>query len=348
MTDTSAAMPGRGRRKGPAPIVPVSSVASRTLMLLVTIMTFLSCVTVGSVVLIQKSAIGWSADVGREVTIEIRPITGEVMDSNVRTAISLAESVPGVGRAHALGEDEVQGLLAPWLGKGLDLTNLKLPQLIVVEIAEPRELDVGMLSKAISAVPGASLETHAAWREQLNVMTGTIVVSGLLVLALILIATILAVVFATRGTMASSREIVDVLHFIGASNRFIANEFQQRFLTIGMTGGAIGGFVALIFFLIASLVVSRVLPNESSAQLGALFGRFALGFDGIAAILIIVPVVGGLTALTSRLTVRRRMWKPVWRFCGAKLIELAGNCPPKSWSSLPARCNPTFVNWKAL
>lgn len=288
-----------------APIVPVSSVAGRTLMLLVTIMTFLSCLTLGSVVLIQKSAVGWSADVGREVTIQLRQVTGEVMDSNVRTAIALAESVPGVGGARMLSHDEVKGLLAPWLGQGLDLDNLKLPELIVVEIAEPENLDIGMLSKAVSTIPGASLDTHAAWRQQLNVMAGTIVVSGLLVLGLILFATILAVVFATRGTMASSREIVDVLHFIGASNRFIADEFQRRFLTIGVTGGLFGGLGAIAFFLVAGLVVSTVLPNQSSIQLGALFGRFALGLDGILAILFIVPVVGALTALTSRVTVRR-------------------------------------------
>ena len=305
MTETEDKARGARRKPGTAPIVPVTSVAGRTLMLLVTIMTFLSCVTVGSVVLIQKSAIGWSADVGREVTIELRPVAGEVMDSNLRTVVALAESVPGVGRARVLGDQEVRTLLTPWLGQGLDLSALKLPQLIVVEIAEPRELDSGLLSKTISTVPGATLNTHAAWRQQLNVMTGTVVVSGLLVLGLILVATILAVVFATRGTMASSREIVDVLHFIGASNRFIASEFQRRFLTIGMTGGAIGGVAALVFFVVASLVVSRVLPSESSAQLGALFGRFALGLDGILAILIIVPIVGGLTALTSRLTVRR-------------------------------------------
>jgi cell division transport system permease protein len=293
------------KRNNSAPIVPVTSVAGRTLMLLITIMTFLCCVTVGSVVLIQKSAIGWSADVGREVTIEIRPIAGEVMESNVRTAIALAESVPGVGRARVLGQAEVEALLTPWLGKGLDLTALELPKLIVVEIAEPRDLDIGLLQKTVSSIAGATLDTHAAWRQQLNVMTGTIVVSGLLVFGLILVATILAVVFATRGTMASNREIVDVLHFIGASNRFIAGEFQQRFLTIGMNGGLIGGVLALVFFLVASLIVSTVLPSESSAQLSTLFGRFALGLDGIAAILCIVLVVGGLTALTSRLTVKR-------------------------------------------
>jgi cell division transport system permease protein len=74
------------RRGGAAPIVPERSVAGRTLLLMITIMSFLSAVTLGGVVLVQKSAIAWSADVGREVTIQIRPVEGEVMESNLRTA----------------------------------------------------------------------------------------------------------------------------------------------------------------------------------------------------------------------------------------------------------------------
>ena len=64
-------LPSRG---GAAPIVPERSVAGRTLLLMITIMSFLSAVTLGGVVLVQKSAIAWSADVGREVTIQIRPV----------------------------------------------------------------------------------------------------------------------------------------------------------------------------------------------------------------------------------------------------------------------------------
>ena len=48
-----------------ASVVPERSVAGRTLLLLIAIMTFLSGVTLGGVVLVQKSALAWSADVGR-------------------------------------------------------------------------------------------------------------------------------------------------------------------------------------------------------------------------------------------------------------------------------------------
>src|SRR5215218_944637 len=91
-----AAAPARTQgQKRTAPIVPERSVAGRTLVLLIAIMTFLSGVTLGGVVLVQKSAVAWSSDVGREVTIQIRPVEGEVMDSNIRSAIAIAEAVPG-------------------------------------------------------------------------------------------------------------------------------------------------------------------------------------------------------------------------------------------------------------
>lgn len=293
------------QRQRSAPIVPERSVAGRTLVLLIAIMTFLSAVTLGGVVLVQKSAIAWSSDVGREVTIQIRPVEGEVMESNLRTAVALAEATPGVTAARALTLAESQALLEPWLGAGIDLSAIEVPRLVVVELGDPTDADIPKLERDLAAVKGATLDTHAAWRQQLNVMAGTIVVSGLLVLSLILVATVLAIIFATRGTMASNREIVDVLHFIGASNGFIAGEFQGRFLSIGFRGGIVGGISAIVFFTLIGLTAGSVMPNEASAQLGILFGRFALGLDGIFGIAAVVPVIAAVTAITSRLTVRR-------------------------------------------
>ena len=291
---------------GPAaPIVPERSVAGRTLVLLIAIMTFLSAVTLGAVVLVQKSAIAWSSDVGREVTIQVRPVEGEVMESNLRTAVALAQQTPGVSDARAISLEESMRLIEPWLGSGLDLAAVDIPRLVVVQLSDPAEADLEKLERDLASVRGATLDTHAAWRQQLNVMSGTIVLSGLLVLSLIVVATVLAIIFATRGTMASNREIVDVLHFIGASNNFIAGEFQGRFLSIGFRGGIVGGLAAVAFFLAVGAAVSGIVPDEASQQLGFLFGRFSLGIDGLLGIAAVVPVIAAVTAITSRRTVRR-------------------------------------------
>jgi len=295
----------RGPHPRMAPIVPERSVAGRTLMFLIAIMTFLSGVTLGGVVLVQKSAIAWSSDVGREVTIQIKPIEGEVMESNLRLAVSLAQQTPGVASARALSLEESQNLLKPWLGDGLDLSTLEIPRLVAVQLSDPQDADIAKLQNDLQSIKGASLDTHAAWRQQLNTMAGAIVVTGLLVLALIVIATVLAIIFATRGTMATNREIVDVLHFIGASNRFIAGEFQGRFLIIGFRGGIVGGLAAILFFVLVSIFAGSSGGGNVGAEFGTLFGRFAIGYDGAAGIAAVVPVIAAMTAITSRMTVRR-------------------------------------------
>ena len=277
------------RRVGAAPIVPEKSVAGRTLLLMITIMGFLSAVTLGGVVLVQKSAIAWSADVGREVTIQIRPVEGEVMESNLRTAVSLAQATPGVASARALTLQESEKLLEPWLGAGLDLTAIEIPRLVVVQLADPQDADIAGLERNLAAVTGASLDTHAVWRQQLNTMAGTV----------------LAIIFATRGAMATNREIVDVLHYIGASNKFIAGEFQGRFLSIGLQGGLLGAVAALLFFVLVGTAAGNMLSSEAGTQVGVLFGRFALGLDGMISIAAVIPVIAALTAITSRHTVRR-------------------------------------------
>ena len=47
-------------------------------------------------------------------------------------------------------------------------------------------------------------------------MARTTVTIGMAVLVLMLSATVLSVVFATRGAMAGNGHIIEVLHFVGA------------------------------------------------------------------------------------------------------------------------------------
>ncbi len=154
--------PETAPRRRTTPIVPERSVAGRTLVLLIAIMAFLSSVTVGGVVLVQKSAIAWSSDIGRELTIQIKPLPGESMDSNLRLAAALAEAAPGVASAHALSLKESQDLIRPWLGDGLDLSTLQIPRIVTVQLSDPAEVDLAQLANDLNSIKGVSLVTHAA------------------------------------------------------------------------------------------------------------------------------------------------------------------------------------------
>lgn len=138
-------------------------------------------------------------------------------------------------------------------------------------------------------------------------MANALVIIGLIVMALVLTAMALAIAFATRGAMAGNREIIDVLHLVGAEDRYIAQEFQGHFLRLGLKGGAIGGGLAVLAFLGAGIVTSRWIASPGGDQIEALFGAFSLGWTGYVSILTIAGIVAFITAVVSRATVFRNL-----------------------------------------
>ncbi|MBN9057952.1 MAG: ABC transporter permease, partial [Rhizobiales bacterium] len=183
-----------------------------------------------------------------------------------------------------------------------------IPHLIVVELAEPDAVDlVALASRLNTEVKGASLDDHRSWTDRLKTMANATVIIGVSILGLVFIATVLSVIFATRGAMASNRDIVSVLHYVGAEANFIAREFQRHFLFLGLKGGLLGASGAAILFAVLSFFIGRSIATPEGDQVSALFGRFAIGPTGYLGALVIALLIGIMTAITSRLTVYRHL-----------------------------------------
>ncbi len=164
-----------------------------------------------------------------------------------------------------------------------------------------------MRDRLIAEIPQASLDDHRTWVDRLITMARTTVTLGLAVLALMLSATVLTVVFATRGAMAGNGHIIEVLHFVGAEARFIAQEFRQHFLIVGMKGAIAGGIAAVAVFAAFGWWSALNLATPEADQAAALFGRFSIGYTGYAFVGMIVIVIAGLTAITTHMTVVTRL-----------------------------------------
>jgi cell division transport system permease protein len=298
----------RATARPEAPVVPVDSIAGRALVAVIAIMTFLASLTVGAVVLVGAAATEWQSSVAREVTIQIRPTPGRDADADVATAAAIAAANPGIADVRPYSKDESAALLEPWLGAGLSLDDLPVPRLIVVRLDSGLVPDLAALRKALAEqVPGASLDDHRGWIDRMHAMANSVIALGLGVLALVVAATILSVMFATRGAMSTNRAIVEVLHFIGARHAFIAGEFQRHFLILGLKGGAIGGGAAILLFTLASGLARLLRGTPGEDQIASLFGTFSIGVNGYAAVLGQVVLIAVVTALTSRLTVRHTL-----------------------------------------
>jgi cell division transport system permease protein len=290
------------------PIVPNTSIAGRSLAAVVAIMTFLAALTTGAVMLIVSAASDWQADVGREVTIQVRPAPGRDLEADVRKATDIARATPGVADVRAFTKQESAQLVEPWLGGGLSLDDLPIPRLIVVKLASGMLPDFGALRRTLAAqVAGATLDDHRRWIDRMRTMAGTAVVAGVGVLALVLAVTVLSVTFATRGAMATNRPIIEVLHYVGATDNFIAGQFQRHFLLLGFKGGTIGGGGAIFFFGAMEAANAWLVGTAGGDEAAALFGTMSVGVSGYLAILTQVVLMAMVTALTSRRTVNRTL-----------------------------------------
>jgi len=287
-----------------APIVPRHGIAGRALVLVIAIMTFLSCLTLGAVTLVRDTASTWQSQISREATIQIKPADGLDMEAALAGAARIAAETHGVRGATIVDRDATARLLEPWLGAGLDIDQLPVPRLIIVTLDPATTPDFEALRARLQAqTPSVSLDDHRTWVDRLVAMARVTVTIGLAVLALMISATVLSVVFATRGAMAGNGHIIEVLHFVGADAKFIAMQFRRHFLLTGFKGAAAGGAAAALTFLVFSWWSGRNIATPEGDQAAALFGTFAIGPQGYAGVGLIVLIVAALTALTSQLTV---------------------------------------------
>jgi cell division transport system permease protein len=111
----------------------------------------------------------------------------------------------------------------------------------------------------------------------------------------------IAVGFATRAAMAGAREIVEVLHFVGASDSFITRHFQRYFFRLSAEGTGVGGGVAILLFFLSELVAARNASSPDGAALTMLLGSFHLPLAGYAAILGVCGLLVLMAGLFSRL-----------------------------------------------
>jgi cell division transport system permease protein len=300
--------PAPSPMRSDASIVPKNSIAGSALVAVIAIMTFLASLITGAVMLVIGSTAEWQSEVAREMTIQVRPTPNRPIDDEVAKAVAVARAARGVAEVRPYSRQDSVRLLEPWIGTGLAIDDLPVPRIIMVRLQSGIQPDVGALRAALAQqVAGATLDDHRGWVDRMRTMAGSAIAIGIGMLALMLTATILSVAFATRGAMAANRPIVEVLHFVGARDGYIARQFQRHFLALGLKGGAIGGGAAIALFALAQLLVDRLIGTVGGEQIAALFGSFSIGALGYGLIALQIVVNAIVTAGASREVVNRTL-----------------------------------------
>jgi cell division transport system permease protein len=291
------------RARNQSPIVPRNSISGRALVVVVAIMTFLASITTGTVLLVSASAADWQSEVASEITVQIRPYAWRDIEKDVAAVTDAMRAQPGIVDVRPFTKDESSKLLEPWLGSGLSLDDLPVPRVIVARAQPGAGMDLATLRSRVNQIaPTASVDDHRAWIERMRSMTGATLAAGFGILALVIVATIISVSFATRGAMAANRPIVEVLHFVGAGDRYIAGRFQRHFLRLGLEGGLIGGGLAMLAFGFSESIAGWFSGTAVGDQFAALLGTFSLRPSGYLVLAVQAILIGVITAWASRRT----------------------------------------------
>lgn len=302
-------VPTRASNKDPAktPIVPAGSVTGRSLTLVVSIMCFFACLTAGAVYMINQSASAWLRDIASEVTVQLEPLEIPNMDSAVNDVVTYLNRQAGIRSARGLSVAESNALLEPWLGQSDALSTLPVPRLVALELDRIHPPDISALRQALATqFKGVTLDDHRHWQQQIRTVTRSFALGGLAILILVASATTAIIISATRSAMSSNREIVEVLHFVGATDRFIAREFERHFLSLGIRAGLVGAVWATVVFLTMPSVMELLGGGTVTiAEVRRLIGTGALDTPGYMLLGFVVVVIAGLCMLTSRFGVYR-------------------------------------------
>lgn len=295
----------------PRPDIPLDQDSTaRFLPWLIAFMVFLASLALASLLVVESLVERWDRGLRAEVTVQIPPPDGTGSDAELagqrqerlEAVLAVLATTSGVQDAQVLSQDAVAQLVEPWLGSDREEIQVFLPSLLAVRIDPAVEPDVPALQLALDqAVEGTQVDDHQRWLGALVRLARSVELGALLVLALVAMAGTATVVFVTRASLAIHRPVIELLHLMGAEDRYIAKQFQGHALSFSLRGGLVGFAAAAavlgLFGYVGGQVESGLLPRVELSILDWV----------IVAVVLLVTCM--IAMLTARFTVIRTLGK---------------------------------------
>lgn len=278
--------------------------SSRFLPWLIAFMVYLAALALAATMVLSGASKTWRRGLEGTLTVQVLPQSGDrddvALTARVDAAVRLLRGTPGVASAEAVSAQQAAALLEPWLGKGGLTAELPLPRLIDVRLAPGAAIDPAALGARLAArVPGTELDDHTLWIDRLIALSGAIEFIAIAVMALIGVAAVATLVFATRTGLVIHSDVIELLHMIGARDGYVAGQFQTHALWLGLKGGLIGLALAVGTLLVLGTLVGRV-----EAALMPALTLMPVQWAAIAGIAALAALI---SMATARITVMRSL-----------------------------------------
>lgn len=291
----------RSRAKGDLPRPSLGQAGF--LVWIIGVMSFLAALTLVAALMLNDLAIRWQSGLAGTITIEIPPSSAEAgqQADRVRGAVALLKDTPGISQVRLLSDAEIEELIKPWLGAGAAGAGLPLPAVVEAIVAPEAVTDLAALEQRLSAVaPGAVVNDHGLFLSRLLHLARLTRLVSFGLVGVIAVTSISAVAAVVRARFATLRGEVELLHTIGATDGYIARQFERQAFRVAGFGGIVGSAAAVATILVLADAAAQLASNT-------LLGDLKLSPQDWATVALVPALAIAIAVLAARWTVLRAL-----------------------------------------
>lgn len=293
------------RQKPPADVtseLPLNEGYAKTfLRVIIAVSVFLFAITLAGVLGINSMFENSKKQVVSNFTVQVLPKPNEEEGrKDLLNVVGFLEKYPDVAQVSVLSDTELEALLEPWLGNNVDAGLLPIPKLLDVKIRNAERFDYRELAAKLSEVSSeASINDHNLWLSRLLKFINSLKMLAVTVLILVAAAVVTAIVFAAKTGLNVHREVIEILHIMGATDTYIAFNYVKQISVMSVMAGIIGTVLA-----VPAIIIIGNMGTEIEA---GIFNAISFGAEEWFCILLLPLVSAVLTTATAYVTVVRAL-----------------------------------------
>lgn len=220
---------------------------------LTSIYMYLFIVVFAMVMAISAMAGNWEKDILGAITVQIIPVEDEnkhidvsKTEEQLNKVFQYMENISGVKSVHALDKQTIEKLMRPWLGSKVDISSLPVPQLLDVQLKPNAEINYDEVTLGLHKVtPNASIDNHRLWLNKLIKFATSLKTIAMSVLIMVIAIGAFSIYYSARTSLNVNIASIEILHIIGAQDKYIANQYAKSYGKIGFFAGVIGLMIAI-------------------------------------------------------------------------------------------------------
>ena len=232
------------------------------LQVMISIAVFIFAITLSGVLSINSMLYNWNRSILGSLTVQIMPVNSANKEKAAaetlayqEKAVDFLKTVDGIVKVTPLQDEQLKKLIQPWLGDGVNIDNLPMPRIIDIKLAPDADIDFAQVAQDLAqASPQASLDNHKLWLNKLIQFADGLKLIAMTILILVTGITSGAIFYTTQMSLGLHRNIIEILHIMGAKDTYVAQQYAKRMAFLGLSGGIIGLFFSFpVIFFIGSL-----------------------------------------------------------------------------------------------